>query len=180
MDMTQLFPTKERLRLLQRLLASPEGEIVPGRLAREAKVSKSQAHKYVAILRRGGLVRGRRLSETPELSAIRALLNVERMESAGVAGMLLRHFPKASGIGMFGSWASGTNAQGSDLDIWVKLPEEPGDLQVARARRAVSGKVGAPVDIVAATPERLARLREKSDAFYFSLFNCRVLWGDGL
>ena len=180
MDIPSLLSTKERARLLSYILAHPGAEIAPDRVAKEVRVSRSQAHKYAGILRHEGLLKGKRLQETLQVRALRALLNADALERAGVAGILRRRFPKASGIWIFGSWAFGTNAEGSDLDIWIKMETAPSDLEMARAKKEISEKMSAPVDIVAATPKRMAAFREKSDAFYFSLYNGQVLWGDGL
>ncbi|MCX6769951.1 MAG: nucleotidyltransferase domain-containing protein [Candidatus Micrarchaeota archaeon] len=180
MDIPSLLGTDERVRLLAHLLSHPSEEIVPGALAKSAKVSRSQAHKYAGILRAQGLVRGKMLAESPSLQAVRALLNVERLNRAGVTGILRRRFPEARGIGIYGSFARGANSEGSDLDIWMKIGEEPADLEIAKAKKEIAGKVGAQADIVAATPQRLLRMREKSDAFYFSLYNGILLWGEPL
>jgi len=180
MDIPSLLSTDERVKLLSHILLHPSEEIVPDRVARKAGVSKSQSHKYAGILRKNGIVKGKALQDTPPVRALRALLNVERLARANVIPLLCRRFPKAKGIGMFGSFASGTNSEDSDLDIWVKMDCEPSDLEVARAKKELGGKLGAQVDIVVATPQRLLRLREKSDAFYFSLYNGRILWGEAL
>jgi len=118
MDISQLVSRKERLVLFEYLLYHPFEEIVPNRLAKKVGVSRSQAHKYVNILRKAGLVKGKTLQETPMLQSLRALINVVRLEKAGVGSMLERHFPKMKGWGVFGSWAFGTNSEASDLDIW--------------------------------------------------------------
>ncbi len=175
-----MLSTRERVALLEYLLRRPSLEIVPDRVARSTGMSRSQAHKYVNLLRRGGIVAGRRLLDSPFLQAMRALFNIRKIEGANVGGILKRHFPKMRGWGIFGSWGSGTNDERSDLDIWVRLEKEPGDLEMARARKGISGKLGVPVDIVAATPERLENLREKSPAFYYSLYNGKVMEGEGL
>jgi len=180
MDIPSLLSTDERVKLLSYILLHPSDEIVPDRIARKVGVSKSQSHKYAGILRENGIIKGKALLDTPTVRALRALLNVERLARANAINLLRRRFPKAKGIGMFGSFAAGTNAEGSDLDIWVKMDSEPSDLEVARAKKELGGKLGAQADIVIATPQRLLRLREKSDAFYFSLYNGRILWGDPL
>jgi predicted nucleotidyltransferase len=180
MDITEFMSTRERLSILEHLLYHPSDEIVPDRVAKKAKVSRSQAHKYVTILRKQGLVAGRRMAESPLVQALRALLNVKKVEEAGVDGILKRHFQKMKGWGLFGSWAAGTNSEGSDLDIWMKLEREPQDLEMARAKSEISGKLGVGVDLVAATPQRLEGFRKKSDAFYYSLYNGKLMRGEGL
>ncbi len=180
MDISKLVSRKERVKLLEHLLYHASEEIVPNRLAKKVGVSRSQAHKYVNILREAGLVEGKRLRETPMLQSIRALLNLGRIEEADASGILKRHFPKMAGWGVFGSWSTGTNSEGSDLDVWVKLDNEPEDLEIARAKKEISERLGVPVDIIAATPKRLEGFKKKSDSFYFSLYNGKAIWGDGL
>ncbi|HIH29999.1 TPA: hypothetical protein HA243_01250 [Candidatus Micrarchaeota archaeon] len=180
MDISQLVSRKERVKLLEHLLFHPSEEIIPNRLAKKVGVSRSHAHKYVNILRKAGLVKGKRLQETPMLQSVRTLFNVVKIDDADVDGILKRHFPKMSGWGVFGSFASGTNAEESDLDIWLKAGTEPEDLEIARAKKEVGEKLGVPVDIIAATPKRLENFRAKSDAFYFSIYNGKIMWGEGL
>ncbi len=180
MNIIALFSTKEREKILDYLLAHPSEEIIMRELARKLSLSAGQIHKYVGILKKEGLFKGNRLKETPLTSSLRLLWNLKRIEGAGITGILRRRFGKAAGIGMYGSWASGTNSEGSDLDLWVKTETEPKDIEIAEARKELESKLGAPVDIVIASPKRLERFREKSDAFYFSLYNGKVLWGEGL
>src|SRR3989344_8862959 len=104
-------------------------------------------------------------------------MNVLKLEAAGTDRALKAHFPKMTGWGVFGSWATGTNLEGSDLDIWVKIGKEPEDLEIAHAKKGIGKKLGASVDVVVATSERLEGFREKSDAFYFSLYNGRLMGG---
>jgi predicted nucleotidyltransferase len=180
MDISRLLSTSERLKILAYVLSHPSEEIVPDRIARKVGVSRSQAHKYVAIMRGEGLVRGKQLEQGPVPDSLRLLMNTRRISEARLTDALRRRFPKATGIGVFGSWANGTNEEGSDLDVWLKMPAEPPDLEVARAKKETGEKLGAPLDMFIATPARLSRLREKSDAFYFSLYNGKLLWGEGL
>jgi len=180
MDISELLSTKERALLLEYLLLHPSLEIVPDRVARSTGVSKSQAHKYVNMLRKAGIVTGRRLKDSPLLQSIRAVFNIRKIGGADVGGILKRRFPKMGGWGIFGSWAAGANSEGSDLDIWMKVDDEQGDLGMSRAKKEISEKIEASVDLIAATPKRLAALREKSPAFYYSLYNGRVMGGGGL
>ena len=106
--------------------------------------------------------------------------NIKRIQEAKVVDVLRGRFPESEGIGIYGSWAHGTNFEGADLDIWLSMKKEPEDLKIAKARRELEERAGVPVDITTATPERLKHFREKSEAFYFSLYNGLILWGEGL
>lgn len=180
MKMHPLLSTKEREKILGYLLEHPSGRINMNKLARELKLSVGQIHKYVSILRKDGLVVGDELQEIPFTCALRLLWNLKRIQEADAVRILRRHFPKLKGVGIYGSWAGGTNLEDADLDIWVKMKKEPGDIELAKARKEIEGKIGVPVDITITTPERLEHFLEKSEAFYFSLYNGRILWGEGL
>lgn len=175
-----LLSTEEREKILGYLLAHPSEKINMNRIARELGLSPGQVHKYVSILRKEGLVEKDEWKEGPPAHSLRLLFNLKRIGEADAVGILCRELPGVKGIGIFGSWASGTNIEGSDLDIWVKIGKEPKELAVAKARKRLEEKIGAPVDVIIATPERMKHFREKSDAFYFSLYNGRILWGEGL
>ncbi|MFH1199782.1 MAG: nucleotidyltransferase domain-containing protein [Candidatus Micrarchaeota archaeon] len=181
MNITELFSTGERQKILGYLLSHPSQGMTMRALAKKLGLSAGQIHKYFAILGKEGLFEQGRLKEGPLISSLRLLWNVKRIEEAGVVGIIRHRIGAVAGIGLYGSWASGTNAEGSDLDLWVKTEAEPeDDLKLAKARKEIESRLGVPVDVVIASSQRLARLREKSDAFYFSLYNGRVLWGEGL
>jgi predicted nucleotidyltransferase len=180
MNIVPLFSTKEREEILSYLLTNPSEEITMRGLARKLKLSPGQVHKYIGILKKEGLFERKRLKETPLTSSLRLLWNLKRIDDAGIVGILRRGFTKVAGVGMYGSWASGTNLEDSDLDLWVKTETEPKDIEIAKVRKELEAKIKVPVDVVIATPERLEHFRVKSDSFYFSLYNGKLLWGEGL
>ncbi|MFH1285606.1 MAG: nucleotidyltransferase domain-containing protein [Candidatus Micrarchaeota archaeon] len=180
MNIHTLLSTQERERILGYLLEHSSESINLTKIAREVKVSPAQVHKYVGILREQKHVSGNRMIELPVTSALRLLLNLKKIQEARVVEMLRKHFPKAMGIGLYGSWANGTNTENADLDIWIKLNSEPSDLDASAAKNELRKKLGIPIDIVFATPERLENFRKKSDAFYFSLYCGKILWGENL
>lgn len=180
MDLPALISTKERERILDYLLKHPSVSINMRRIARELNLSPGQIHKYVTIMRNEGLVEADALVECPLTSALRLLLNTKRISDADIVGLLRKRFIKMKGVGIYGSWASGTNGEKSDLDVWIKIGREPRDIEMARARRDIEKRIGVEADLVFATPQRLKNLREKSDAFYYSLYNGKILWGEAL
>ena len=180
MNISTLFATEERERILSYLLEHPSERINMNGLARKLDLSPGQVHKYITILRKWDLVGLDFLKPTPFTNVLRLMNNLKRISRAKTVDLLRENFPKTTGIGVYGSWASGTNIEGSDIDLWLKMKKEPKDAEIAGARKRIDNTLGAPVDIIIATPERLEHFREKSDSLYFSLYNGIILWGEGL
>ena len=172
--------TKRAERLLFYILEHPNEEISQTRLAKKLGMSPGQVHNYVARWRKCGLVKGSRAVDSPEVRALRRWRNILRVGKADVVKLILRHFPKAKGIGVYGSWAEGTNEEGSDLDAWVRLENKPDDLALANAGREIADKLGVQVDLTVLTPNQEKEWLERNDAFYFSIYHGIVLWGSGL
>src|SRR3989338_3592857 len=150
MNIHDLLSTSERERILGYLLEHPSEKISMNGLARKLGLSAGQIHKYVGILRGEGLVLGTALQETPLTRALRLLWNIKRIQEAKVVDVLRGRFPESEGIGIYGSWAHGTNFEGADLDIWLSMKKEPEDLKIAKARRELEERAGVPVDITTA------------------------------
>ncbi len=178
MNIPELFSTKERLSLLSKILFE-SGEIRIHDIARKAKTSPAQAHKYVLILERNGLVKNRKLVDSAKTRELRALLDLKKIEDAGVVDAIRKALPKPIGIGVFGSWADGTNNNDSDVDLWVRLEQKADESQAAAAKKAAETRLGNKVDLTLVSPEMQSGLRLKSEAFYYSLYHGKVLWGEG-
>lgn len=180
MKVQPLFSTKERELILAYLLDHPSEKINMNQLARKLKVSVGQIHKYVSILRKEGIVKGISIQDTSMVRSLRVLRNLQRIGERKLINRLKRRIPDISGIGIYGSWANGTNTENADLDIWIKLEKSPADIDIAKTRKELENVIRVPVDITIATPERMKHFREKSDSFYFSLYNGIKLWGEEL
>jgi predicted nucleotidyltransferase len=178
MNIPELFSTKERVSLLSEILYR-SGEIRIRDLARKASTSPAQAHKYVLILERNGLVKNRKLTDSAKTRELRALLNLKQLEDAGAVEIIRKALPKSIGIGVFGSWADGTNGEDSDVDLWVRLQQKADEAQAAAAKKALESRLGNKVDLILVSPEMQSGLKLKSEAFYYSLYHGKVLWGEG-
>jgi len=180
MKVYKLLSTNEREEILGYILEHPSERINMNKLARVLGLSLGQIHKYVTILREYKLVIDDRLQEIPLTCALRLLWNIKRIKEGDVVGILRRSLPDITGIGVYGSWASGTNSEEADLDLWINMEKEPDDISIAKVRRELETRMRLSVDLTVTTVERLNHLRKKSDAFYFSLYNGIVLWGERL
>lgn len=76
--------------------------------------------------------------------------------------------PWATGIGMYGSWARGTNTTGSDLDLWILVKQYTADLefQIALYRHDLSHELGCEIHLLLLTEEKIQDLRRKDLPFY--------------
>jgi len=180
MKIQPLYSTKEREKILSHLLDHPSEKINMNQLARRLKISVGQVHKYVSILRKEGIVKGDSLQDTATIRSLRVLCNLQKINEKKIIQLLKRHLPDISGIGIYGSWAKGTNIENADLDLWIKMKKSPSDIDIAKTRKEIETVIGVPVDLTIATSESMKHFREKSDSFYFSLFNGIKLWGEEL
>ncbi len=180
MNMATLFSTPERERILEYFLYQPKEKMTMRQIARELSLSPALIHKYVTLLRKFGLLKGMEMQNTPLVCSLRLTQNILRFRRAGIAGILKKKIPGIKGVGFFGSWAKGTNDMDSDLDIWIKVEEEPELLLVAETRKDLEKKMKVDIDMVVIDEKKIIAHREKNPPFYFSLYNSIVLWGVGI
>ncbi len=179
MNISELLSTPEKERVLRRLLYHST-ETSLRKTARDAGVSAGQVHNYFSILKKRKLLAGRKLADSALVKVLRLTENVAYLESLDVVSLLRSKLFGVKGVGLYGSWGNGTNNEKSDVDVWVLIAKQPGDLAVGKARRSLEEKLGKTVDLTILTPERLARIRAKNPAFYSSIFNSLKLWGDDI
>lgn len=180
MNIQPLFSTKQRELIMNYLLDNPNEEINMNRIARKLSISPAQMHKYIEILRQENLVQNKKLLITPLINSLRLTRNLSKISNLNIIKILQKHFPKAIGIGIYGSWAKGVNDETADLDIWLKITKLPKDIEIVKARREIEQKIGKAVDITILNQERMSQLQERNASFYFSLYHGITLWGEGL
>ncbi len=177
--MRTLISSKKRKKLMQLILENPER--IPGvrEVARKSGVSPASASVLMNSLGKDEFIKKGKLDlGNPEVRALKTLFNVER--AAPAVEVLRKKIPGVQGVGVFGSWANGTNLKDSDIDVWVKVEKEPEMLKAAEARRTLEKKLGAGVDLVFLDKKRVKGHMEKNPVFYFSLHYSIVLWGEGV
>jgi len=174
--MKTLISSKKRKKLMEMLLENPEK--LPGvrEAARACAISPASVSIFMKGMEKDGFIKKGALNlQNPELRALRALFNVEKV--APLYPALKKEF-EILGMGMYGSWASGTNTAASDLDLWVKL-DSPGKEAEIRERVENSLK-GVQANIVFLDAAKIQKLREKEPVFYSALFYSFLLGGEGL
>ena len=180
MNIQPLFSTVEREKIFTYLIYHFEEGISLHKIAREVGVSPSQVHKYVSILKDMRFVQDNKLLDSPLIRSLRLVENLLQLRKERVVNFLKKSIPSAEGIGIYGSWAKGSNTGDADLDIWIKVSKAPDDLTLAKTRRTLEKKLGVVVDLTPITPEKFEYLKKKNPPFYFSLCNSTRLWGEKL
>lgn len=176
----ELFSSAERLRLIEKLFYVHFGELRVRAIAREAKVSPALVSDTIEILRRHGLLKDGKVDFLhPSVRALKIMLNAEKLESIKIAQKAGALFKGCAGIGLYGSWANGTNTNESDLDLWIKSEDE-GEEKITKIRRFLKEKLGLEANVILLTKKRLKELKEKDFVFYCMLYNSFLLWGEGL
>jgi predicted nucleotidyltransferase len=163
-DLPALCRTKERIILLRAVLAVPECTVQ--QVAAKTGLSKGLVSPYLSLLEREGLLErsGRTYWQkiSPLTAAIKRLLNIDLVAAA------FRKPAWASGIGMYGSWAEGTNTEDSDIDLWVYVKALPPGIMVAELERKISRALSAEVHILVLTREKMDGIRNSDEPFYRS------------
>ncbi|MBR1369802.1 MAG: ArsR family transcriptional regulator [Methanocalculus sp. MSAO_Arc2] len=167
--LSDLFKTGERIRILR--YVSTRQEVNATEIVQALSVSKALVSRYMHLLVEGGLCtkEGRiyRWIENPISLAMKRLLNIHHLMQVIPAGLPER----VEGIGVYGSFAEGRNRPGSDLDLYLLVPEYAPDLEMmaARMEKAISEDVGVETHILILTSNRLSDLKETDTPFYRSL-----------
>ena len=157
-DITRLFGSDERLSILDELLYSGE-TLGVSRLAERLGVSKGLVSGYCAILHGSGVLekvdRKYRIRETAFVRSVRFMLNLHRLR----VGEIIRGYEKTvKGMGLFGSWADGSNSRDSDIDMWVLTDRHPGEMWAAELCGRIREMTGSNVDLILLTPRKILNI----------------------
>jgi len=163
--LTELFKTEERTSILRYVMFRKSFHAVE--VSRDTGVTKGLVSRYLHILEMNGLLQKKGREYSPQdgarCRAIRLLLNLESIDLSALS------LGSARGLGLYGSWARGTNDQESDLDVWIKADSFPEQSMLARLQRDLSLQTGSEVNLLMLTPEKLERLKREDKPFYNSL-----------
>jgi predicted nucleotidyltransferase len=172
--LNELFRTKEREEILIATLDRPACTVQE--IADATGITKGLVSRYLALLAgRGILSRENRtysLRYMPMTRHLKKILNIERLRNViSLPGW-------ADGIGMYGSWAEGTNTRESDVDLWVWTRSLQPGLAIAHLEHEWAKAASAEVHLLVLTPEKIRMLKEKDRPFFRSFTrHALVLFG---
>ncbi len=170
--LSEIFRTEERIRILRHVSLRQSATV--GAVALATGVSKGLASGYLNTLVSEGLLRRENRTfirdDTPLWLAIKRLLNLDLLKDT----ITLPEW--ARGIGIYGSWAGGTNTTESDLDLWVLVDTASPDTEIraVELEGTITAHTRCEVNIFILTPDRVRYLRENDRPFYTALITGRL------
>ncbi len=177
--MQTLISSKIRKKILNLLLDKPEKAIGVREAASACRTSPASVSILLSSLRKEGLLKKGKLNiDDPEVRSLKVMSNIERLKPAF---KLLRKKYSDLSMGVYGSWAKGTNTSASDIDIWIVTKKLLDQLESAEIRNALRKSIGKiEVSIVFLTKAKLKELMEKDKVFYCTLFHSFLIGGESI
>lgn len=171
--LNKLFSSKKRINILEHVLYRESVTVV--KVSEELSLSKGFVSEYLSFLHKNKILH-RNKEYFPIDSyitrTIKRLLNINRIKVTKIKK------PFIKGIGIYGSWAHGTNNIYSDLDIWIKTDYYPDEKELAFMVKNLRDMVHTDVQLLVLTPNKIDQLK-KDKPFYSSLYHGSiVLWGE--
>jgi predicted nucleotidyltransferase len=175
--LTDLFKTEERVKILRCVMF--RSGLTLAEIATASGVTKGLVSRFLRYLEDQELLirEGRKYSplDGAQTRAVKLLLNLERIDLSAL------NLGSAKSIGLYGSWARGTNRHDSDLDGWIKAESLPPENELAKLQRDLSLQARSEVNLLVLTPQKLEKLKIEDHPFYNSLvMNSVTMKGDPL
>ena len=178
---SSLFSTKEREKVLAYVLDNPSKAHRVRDVAKKLSVSVGSISGYFAFLKEQKILKRKGNDfyvnlDSPLTKTVKQMLNVVNLDVSP-----LKKIPACTGIGVYGSWAKGTNNENSDIDMWVRVERKPGEEVIAKVSRQMREKMERDVQILVIDPAKNKTLRETDPIFYYSMvYGSVVLYGKSL
>lgn len=179
--LAKIFSSRQREEITAYILGHPSKGHRVREIAKEFRVSVGSVSQLLALLKKSQIMkrRGDVFFVDADLAltkAVKIVLNV-----AGLDVSPLKRIPGVQGIGLYGSWAKGTNREDSDIDIWIKVKGRTGQEAVARASGQLNRKTRHKAQVLVLDPEKSESLEKEDPIFYYSLvYGSVVLYGESL
>jgi len=174
--LSELFKTEKRLDILYYSLYANDFTVTE--VSRRTGVTKGLVSRFLDYMHSQGLLRRERnrfeVIDSAKTRAVKSLLNIARIDTEAL------HKDWVKSLGLFGSWALGSNTIESDVDIWVMVDERPAEFELARLQNEIGAMTFSEVNLITITPEYLKVLRQDEPFFHSLMKTSSVLIGDDI
>lgn len=171
--LSEFFSSKKRIEVLRYVLYKDTIKVTS--VSKELSLSKGFVSEFLSLLNKNGILNKNNMyipANTSITKAIKILLNIERID------ILKINKPFIKGIGVYGSWANGTNTDDSDIDIWIKTDKHPDEKELAHLSKILREMTLTDVQLLVLTPEKIEQIK-KDTSFFSSIYNGSfLLWGE--
>ena len=168
MNPSNLFSTKERIRILEKIIYT-KLQLSVNKTAKELGLSKGLVSKFFNILTKEDILirvgsRGNKFLVLENLYAriIRILLTANRFDPN-----LFKRYEFVESVGLYGRSARGTNSDDSDIEIWIRIRKTKED-ELKKLANELKEKYER-IKPLFLTKVKLKILKEKDPVFYYSL-----------
>ncbi|MCX6665149.1 MAG: nucleotidyltransferase domain-containing protein [Euryarchaeota archaeon] len=171
--LSKIFSSNKRIQVLEHVLYQDTATV--STVVKELSLSKGFVSEFLHLLYQNNILeknKGYHLTNTPLTKAIKILLNVNKIKLSKIKK------PYMKGIGLYGSWANGSNTMKSDLDLWIKTEKYPDEKELAYLSKNLREMTHSDIQLLVLTPQKLEQIK-KDTPFYISLrYNSLLLWGE--
>ena len=174
--LSELLKTDERLKILYYALYTDNFTVTE--VSNITGVTKGLVSRFLDYMHSQGLLEREKnrfnVVNSANTRALKLLLNVARIDAIA----LHRDWIKA--LGLFGSWALGTNTLDSDIDVWIKVDSRPSELELAKLQQEIGEMTSSDVNLLTVTPEYSKILKEDEPFFHSLMKTSYPLIGDDI
>lgn len=170
-DLSKLF-TKKNLLILKEI--SEKEETYIREISENTGVSPAQVHNTVNLFRKFGFImermhKNKKLisldSNSQLLGKTRQLINTFELQNHSAFKELQKH----GIVGIYGSFAAGTDTSESDIDLWIYSQGHIDAVELKGIAREIEKEFGKEVKLLILNPEKIRNLRENDPEFYYRL-----------
>ncbi len=165
--LSELFKTPERWNILHEVFL--RNEIRVTEISKDTNTSKGLVSRFLKEMEKEGLLLRKGLKyynkNTSLVKAIKVMLNLNILKWEEISPSW------AQSAALYGSWASGTNTDESDVDIWIKTDKAPSTHKLTQLYKKIRNRTSSEIHILILTPEKLEDIKLNDPPFYDSLKN---------
>ena len=141
-------------------------------IATKTGLSKGLVSPYLVLLEHEGLLEKKDRTYTLKFSPL--TVSVKRLLNIDLVTSIFKKPVWAMGIGMYGSWAEGTNTEESDIDLWLYGENLPSGTAVAELERGISRAFSAEVHILVLNSDKITAMKKTDEPFYRSFVRQKI------
>lgn len=173
--LSKLLSSKERLKVLEYILYRNSFKVTE--VSKELTLSKGFVSEFLTFLYKKKIIDKKNhycLSKSPLVNALKLLLNVNKIDVSKIKK------PYFKGIGLYGSWANGTNMYDSDLDIWIKVDVYPDENEIASLSKTLRKMTNSEIQLLIVTPQKIKQIKSDKPFFSSLYYSSYILWGESI